>query len=64
MADLASWIGAEFRRPRPNPWPRTAEEVDEELIHIMTPGVVDATTEKNTASAADAESEVIRIDSD
>jgi len=65
MADMVSWIGAEFHRPRPNPWPRTTEEVGEELIHILTPdGVTDAILEKNTASVADAECEVIRIDSD
>jgi len=55
---------AEFLRPRRNPWPRTTEEVDEELIHILTPGVTDAILEKNTASVADVECEVIRIDSD
>jgi len=64
MADMVSWIGAEFHRPRPNPWQRTTEEVHEELIHILTPGVTDAILEKNTASVADAECEVIRIDSD
>ena len=58
MANLASWIAAEFRRPRPNPWPRTTEEIDEEIIHVMTPGVA-------FANAEDADnSEVIRIDGD
>ena len=58
ITNLASWIGAEFRRPRPNPWPRTTEEIDDEIIHVMTPGVAFATVE-------DADnSEVIRIDSD
>jgi hypothetical protein len=56
--ELKTMLESEYRRPRPNPWPRTSTEVDEELIHVVTPGFA------ATINAEDAAAEVILIDCD
>jgi hypothetical protein len=50
---------AELHRPSPDPWPRTRDEIEVELIQLCTPGVARA----NQDEAAAAGREFITIDS-
>ena len=64
LVELFHALDGELRRPRANPWPRTNTEVDEEPIHLVTPGDAAAMEEEDVADAENVEVEVTLIDSD
>ncbi len=46
VTELQHRMEAELRRPSPDPWPRTRDEVDVELIQLCTPGLARAYQEE------------------